>query len=164
MCKRSVCLALAALTLGGCATEITWRRRAGLDYFVGKDVPALTASLGRPTRQWRASDAEYLAYDYHGKLWMPGEPGVRTPDTEVAFGPWIDNRTCTTSFKIEVGRVAAWSIDGDGCRAVPFPSVRRFAAERMDEAAASSVGTVTPFGDDKFTGRSVVETGTFYSR
>ncbi len=164
MRKRSVCLALATLTLSGCATEITWRRRAGLDYFVGKDTPALMASLGQPTRHWTTADAEYFAFDYHAKLWMPGEPGVRTPDTEVAFGPWIDDRKCTTSFKIEAGRVAAWSIDGDGCRGVPFPPVKRFADQRMDAADASSVVSVTPFVDDKFTGRSSVRNGAFYTK
>ena len=164
MIGRTMSAALVLLSLAGCATSISWRRREGLDYFVGRPQPALLAAIGAPTREWQTAGMSYLAYEYSGGRWYSGEPGVRTPDTEVPYGPWVATDHCTTVFRVQSGTVTGWQVKGDGCRGAPYPPIREFAASRLSGVSDAPVQGVTQFPDDAYTGRSTVDADRFYSR
>jgi len=164
MPTRTVCVLILLGTLGGCATNITWRQREGLDFFVAKSDKDLVATLGQPTRSWQLSDAHYVAYDYAANAWVPGEPGVRDAFTGVASGPWIDHRTCSTTFKIQKSNVVAWSLDGNACLDAPYPLVKPYASRAIANAEPSGVPALTQFPDDPFTARSSVGYGSYYGK
>src|SRR5271154_868364 len=101
--------ALSVLMLCGCATEVTFRRRAALDYFVGKDRSVVLDRLGQPTGISEQNGSELLAYDTHASQWNPGQPGVRNGEG-FPLGPWVDDSHCVTTFRLAGGRVDAWSL------------------------------------------------------
>jgi hypothetical protein len=162
--RRVLLGAVAAIgMLSGCATDISWRQRDGLDHFVGQPAQILSASLGPPTTGWSSPDGSFVAYTYDAKQWHPGEPGTRDPYTNQPRGPWIGEATCRTIFKLQAGRVVAWSLKGNACNTAPFPPVGQFAAYGLKHPGSSSVQEMTGFEDDPHTARSVVADGTFYT-
>jgi hypothetical protein len=157
-------LLFATVAIGGCSTTVTWRQREGLDYFVGKTDQSLLGSLGAPTRVWSQQRTRYISYDYEAHLWIPGEPGLRDPNSGVPLGPWVDHRKCSTVFELQNAKVIAWSLDGDACRDAPFPWVKPFALSQMVKAEGAGIQSVTQFPDDPFTGSSTVTKGAFYQQ
>jgi hypothetical protein len=151
------------VVLCGCATDLTWRRREGLDYFVGKQSEALTAALGPPTKSWTTGGVVYLAYRYQGDEWLPGEPAERNPYTNQPEGPGVISTNCTTTFRVTVGKISAWSLNGNACREPPYPPVQPYSMHMERIAAGRGVRSATSFPDDESTGHSVVRYGTFYS-
>ncbi len=164
MILRLLPASLALGLLGGCASFISWPHRQGLDYFVGRPQPALVAALGTPSRQWSANGVSYLAYDFASARFVSGEPGTRTPDTEVPYGPWADAARCVTTFRVTGGTVQAWSLDGGGCRGAPFPAVRAYAATALAQVPNEDVRGATTFPYEAYTGQSAVDDGKFYSQ
>jgi hypothetical protein len=154
----------AALAVTGCANEVTWRQRAGLDYLVGKPEAQLTALIGPASRTWSDGANTYLAYAYNNAQWVQNIPDSRYPDSEVASAPWVASNTCTTTFRITGGVVTAWNLNGNACRTVPYPDTTRFANNALMDAEGKSVNSITPYPHNVYSDRSIVADGSFYSK
>ncbi len=163
-CRQFVPAALAVMLSGCSGLELSWAHREGLDYFVGKDEALLIADLGSPTRREIVPQGEDLSYTYRQNVFLPGDRYERDPITNRWSTPSVDDVDCTTSFRIEAGRVAAWRIEGHSCRGVGFPAVRRYAAQVLNTDPASSIAPITPFPHEPTTGDSTIDKGVFYSR
>jgi len=143
---------------------LSWRQREGLDHFVGKDRSYLVKALGKPSREWADKGSGYLSYVYDANVWMPGEWGMYTPGGAVDEASWVDHRTCTTIFQLNVEKVSAWSLDGRSCRDAPYPPVKKFAADKLASAAGQSIGKGSSFSYEPATYSSAVEYDTYYSK
>jgi hypothetical protein len=155
-------ITLASLLLSGCATELTFRRREALDYFVGKDQAFVLARLGPPARTVQSNGAALLVYDQHAEIWVPGTPLVRN-DLGLPINPYVYRATCTTTFRVAAGRVDAWRLDGDNCRASQFPMEAADMTTILADARADGVNRMAQFPIDSFTARSTVNYGEFHS-
>jgi len=94
-----------SFALGGCATELTLRRREALDAFIGARRSTVIDQLGTPTRSYTQNGDEMLAYDFR----------------RASPSPLGNSTDCTTTFRLADGQVDAWLLDGDDCRNVAFP-------------------------------------------
>lgn len=115
---------LALLLLAGCASQALAERRAYLTSFVGGSEAALVRQMGVPTRTFEAGGEKFLAYDTRSVDVVPGF--YPSPWFGPGFGPWwgypyawsppaVIARTCETTFEIKAGKVASFSMRGDGC-------------------------------------------------
>jgi hypothetical protein len=159
---RILAIASATVLVTGCATQLTFKRREALDYFVGRDRATVTQRLGQPTRVARRDGGELLTYDEHAIRWVPGEP-----DTRDTFGnpegPSVDDDRCATTFRLTNGRVDAWRLEGNGCSHLEFPPAGPENEPVLQEANKRGVDSVATFAHDEYTGRSIVNYGEFQS-
>ena len=146
--------------ISGCATELTFRRREALDAFIGKDRATVVAQLGNPTQDGVQAGRELLIYDDNGLRWNPGEPGTRTGDN-IPIGPWVEKTHCSTTFRLSDGHVDAWRLQGNDCRDPSYPNLGGAAEQAMARAADVGVNQVANYQHNAFTGRSIVDQGTF---
>ncbi len=153
---------VAATLLSGCATELTFRRRESLDFYVGKDRSELIARLGQPSSVTSQDGKELLAYDRHELKWVQGEPDARN-DLLTAQAPWVDDARCVTTFRVAAGRVEAWRLDGNDCRTQQFPPMGGSIASALEQVNERGVDQVATFQHSPYTARSVVDYGQFYS-
>jgi hypothetical protein len=153
---------LAASLLSGCATELTFRRRASLDFFVGKDRSEVVALLGEPTSISREDGKELLVYDRSVKKWVSGEPDARN-ELFVTLAPWVYDSRCETTFRLAGGRVEAWRLNGNDCRNQPFPPMGATIADALEQVEEHGVDQVATYQHSPYTARSVVDYGQFYS-
>jgi hypothetical protein len=153
-------LAMITFMLSGCATELTFRRREALDYFIGKDQTALVLYLGKPTSVVRQGNSDLLTYDYHDMKWLAGEPGTRNSDDTPA-GPAVEDAHCATTFRLVNGRVDAWRLTGNDCRNPPYPALAGADYQALAAAAQVGVDQEASFPHSPYTGRSSVNYGEF---
>lgn len=132
-------LVAALLALAGCAVPSA-AERARLDALIGKSELDLIRTRGVPTRTFTTDGHVFLAYSSSYTDYSPGFGGY-SPFGDGPFGgfgyggfgyggfgyggfgyggfggipPSIDTYSCSTTFEIEQGRVASWTLRGDGC-------------------------------------------------
>ena len=126
---------LAAAAIGGCAYP-TAAERARLNGLIGHSEVDLLRSYGVPTRSYSAQGHTFLAYDTSYTSYDPGFGGFGPWGGfgpyggfgyggfgggfgEVGFGggipPSVESYSCVTTFEVNAGQVAAWTLHGDGC-------------------------------------------------
>ncbi|MGH7080397.1 MAG: hypothetical protein ACREFU_20145 [Acetobacteraceae bacterium] len=118
---RTVVL-VALLLLGGCADRALEARRAHLASLIGETEVDLVRQMGVPTRTFTLSGDKFLAYDDRRLEFVPGFYGG-PPWFGPGWGPWfwgpappiVVQRGCETTFEIENGKVASFSMRGAGC-------------------------------------------------
>ena len=159
MAKIKFTVVASAMLLSGCATQLTWQRRAGLDHFVGRTQDELVASLGAPDRSWVAGGVAYAGYASRRAALVPGIPGGLQPGTDAPNGPFVAQDGCTTIFRMIGQRVQAWSLQGNSCFVAEAPPVSQFAGNYAGQwGAGHTTGFVTNrrVQEDPTPGRSVV--------
>lgn len=119
------CAVLAALLLlGGCASRELEARRAHLASLVGESEIELVRQMGVPTRTFTLSGDKFLAYDDRRLEFVPGYYGGppwwgpgwgRGPWFWGSAPPIVVQRGCETTFEIQDGKVASFSLRGAGC-------------------------------------------------
>ena len=115
-------LPLLVLGLAGCVNYAAVRA-ARLDALIGYTEPQLVQALGVPSRSFTTNGQTYLAYDQANTEVIPGSGGFGYGwgygygwgGGFGAFPPVAITRSCQTAFRIDAGRVAAWTLHGDGC-------------------------------------------------
>ena len=124
---------LAATALAGCQVPSA-AERARLDGLIGHPEVDLLRSYGVPTRSYAAQGRDFLAYDRSYSTYDPGFGpwGGFGPYGGFGYGgfgyggfggfgfaggipPSYNTYSCVTTFEIDAGRVAAWTLHGDGC-------------------------------------------------
>jgi len=104
------CIVLAALALAACATPKPYE--SVLRSWNGATEAELRESWGRPTETLDAGGRKRLVYASRRMVHIPGTAAL----SPSAGSPAMDlEMTCTTSFDLESGRVAAWSHRGNDC-------------------------------------------------
>ncbi len=130
-----VTLLAASTALAGCEIPSA-AERARLDALVGHPELDVLRSYGVPTRSYNAQGHDFLAYDNSYTTYDPGFGpwGGFGPYGGFGYGgfgyggfgygglgfgggfpPSVNTYSCVTTFEIAAGRVAAWSLHGDGC-------------------------------------------------
>jgi hypothetical protein len=152
------------LMLSGCATpvQLTARHRQALDYYVGLDEADLIAALGPPTQRATVNQEPTLVYAFHAAKWVPAQPW-REDTIGRPIGPWVEDESCTTRFRLERGKVAAWSVAGNDCADSDNPKLNEAVAVVLDRWRGDFVNDEASFQHDKFTGRSIVDAGAWQS-
>lgn len=135
----SIMLAGVALAVAGCAVPSP-AEKARLDALIGHNETDLLRSFGVPSRTYSAQGHDFLAYS---QGWDDVTPGFGPWGGYGGFGGWggyggggfggfgyggfggyggyggippeINTYVCTTTFEVVGGRVAAWTLRGDGC-------------------------------------------------
>ena len=100
-------------------------RRAYLASLVGQNETELVRQFGVPTRTYEAGGRKFLAYDQRRLDIIPSGPffggyggfGHFGPGFGLygAFPPAVVERGCETTFEVDGGRVARWSLRGNTC-------------------------------------------------
>jgi hypothetical protein len=152
---------LATILLSGCATELTFRRREALDHFVGKDRAFVENRLGTPTSVTQQGGSLLLNYAHDEEKWYPGQPHSRSTDGG-AMVPWVADSQCTTTFRLDAGRVDAWKLEGNDCRAQTFPLAASNISGALEATEHEGVDAAANFPHDTYTARSAVNYGQFY--
>ncbi len=125
MRKSIVVLSGLALALAGCVYPTIAQRQAYLAQFIGASEADLVRALGVPTRSIDADGHRFLAYDERKVDILPGYGmgsywnGFYGP----FFGPPIYAgtpqqvlvRECETTFELNGGKVASFSLRGNAC-------------------------------------------------
>ena len=124
----------ALLALSACAVPSPEQRRL-LDSMIGRSETDLLRNFGVPNRDFTADGHVFLAYVQDDSSYFPGEPGFGYGGFGYGgfgggfggfggyggfggfggFGPSYYQSSCTTTFEITGGKVAAWNVRGDGC-------------------------------------------------
>ena len=123
----------AATALAGCEVPSA-AERARLNALIGHPEVDLLRNYGVPTRTYGANGHTFLAYDSSystfdtdgfgpygfGPFGGFGYGGFGYGGFGTGFGGgfsngFSQNYTCATTFEVDGGRVAAWSLHGDGC-------------------------------------------------
>ncbi len=124
----------AATVLAGCEVPSP-AQRARLNGFIGHPEIDLLRSYGVPTRTYTAQGHDFLAYETAYSTFDPGFGpwGGFGPFGGFGYGgfgyggfgyggfgfggipPSYDTYACATTFEVTGGRVAAWTLRGDGC-------------------------------------------------
>lgn len=127
--KNLLCLALAALTLAGCATTTQYAKQV-IDYgkqagaWVGQKVESLYAGEGKPTAIEPQADGGKVVEYQHPQTAQPTPPAPATnaatqATTAETPAPATRIVPCTTRYRVDsTGTIRSWTIDGAGCRAV----------------------------------------------
>ena len=160
---RTLLVGLASVLLSGCATELTFRRREALDYFVGKDRSSVIAALGQPAHVSQQNGMETLSYESHVQRWFPGDTALGRSSVGEPLGPWVEDARCSTIFRLQAGQVNGWALDGNDCGSVDFPTLEMTMSGALAEASTRGVNRVATFAHNPFTARSVVNHDEFYS-
>ncbi len=130
MIARPVVRLLPLLLLAACAVPSA-AERARLDSMIGQSEAALLRSYGVPTRSYATGGGTFLAYEQSSTEIDPGFGGFDGFGPG-GFGPYggfggfygegfggvptsVQTLTCQTTFEVAAGKVAAWSLHGDGC-------------------------------------------------
>lgn len=113
---------LAVLLLGACVNQTLEARRAQLASLIGKSEIDLVRQMGVPTRTFTLNGEKFLAYDDRRLEFVPGFYGG-PPWWGPGWGPWgwgasppiVVARGCETTFEIQGGKVASFSLRGPDC-------------------------------------------------
>ncbi|MGH7118873.1 MAG: hypothetical protein ACREFP_07775 [Acetobacteraceae bacterium] len=108
--------------LGACANQELAARRAHLTSLIGESEIDLVRQMGVPTRTFTLHSEKFLAYDDRRLEFVPGFYGG-TPWWGPGWGPWglgpspplVIARGCETTFEIQGGKVASFSLRGPDC-------------------------------------------------
>ncbi len=124
-----VLFALPLLGLASCEVPSPAQRKL-LDSMIGRSETDLIRSYGVPTRTFTTSGHTFLAYIDNETSVTPGSigPGWGWGGGGFGFGgfggpfgfdggfpPTYSQFSCATTFEVDSGRVAAWTIRGNGC-------------------------------------------------
>ena len=141
-CSVTILMTGVALAVAGCAVPSP-QEKARLDGLIGHNETDLLRSFGVPSRTYSAQGHDFLAYSqgwsdvtpgfgpwggYGGFGGWGGGFGGGYGGFGGGYGgfgggyggfggipPMINTYTCTTTFEVVGGRVAGWTIRGDGC-------------------------------------------------
>jgi hypothetical protein len=129
---------MAVVALGGCAYP-TAAERARLDGLIGHSEVDLLRTYGVPTRSYAAQGHTFMAYDSSYTTYDPGFGGFGPwggygPYGGFGYGgfgggyggfggfgfgggipPSVESYSCVKTFEVNAGRVAAWTLHGNGC-------------------------------------------------
>lgn len=113
---------IALLLLSACAHQELAARRAHLASLIGESEVELVRQMGVPTRTFTLHGEKFLAYDERRLQFVPGFYGG-PPWWGPGWGPWgwgaappvVVVRGCETTFEIQAGKVASFSLRGPDC-------------------------------------------------
>jgi hypothetical protein len=97
-----------------------------LGSWVGADEVELVREWGAPDRSYEAAGRRFVTYSARRLQHYPGtQPLAHTaivngvPHTVITGGSmgWNEERSCSTTFELDGGKVVAWSHRGDDCLA-----------------------------------------------
>jgi hypothetical protein len=114
---------VATLFLAGCAAQRLAEREAYLGQFIGQSEADLVRQAGVPTRAVDAGGRRFVVYEERRVDFVPGPPGFgsfgpfgpRYGYGYGAFPPQAIEFLCETTFEINAGRVAGFSLRGNAC-------------------------------------------------
>ena len=120
---------IPVLLLAACAVPSP-AERARLNQMIGQDEATLLRTYGVPNRTYQTGGATFLAYEQSS---TEIDPGFGDFGPFGGFGPYgggfggfygdgfggvptsVQTLTCQTTFEVTAGKVAGWSLHGDGC-------------------------------------------------
>jgi hypothetical protein len=126
---RALALALAALSLAGCASRATMDARydASLQHWKGATRAELLARWGKPMLETIVGGDPVLTWVVHNDFENRGElpvysasPSPTAPLSHVTVSGMTSVAvpiTCTTHFVLKNDRVVSWTFEGLGCGA-----------------------------------------------
>lgn len=126
MLRNVLALAVAGLSISGCATQAKYK--AVLDSWIGKPEQSLVDAWGYPANQMTAPNGNKVyVYSSSGQIVMPtttttnahvtgyGNSAYGTATT-TSYGGQVINLGCTTYFEIYGGTVVRWNYQGNNCK------------------------------------------------
>ncbi|MCQ8279043.1 hypothetical protein NFI95_11350 [Acetobacteraceae bacterium KSS8] len=133
---RSILFLFPLLAVAGCAVPSAEQRRA-LDSMIGRSETDLLRTYGVPTRTFSTNGHTFLAYVQNETSFSPGTPGWGGWGWGGGWGGWgggwgpgwggwgggwgggfppsYYQSSCATTFEVNNGVVAGWTLRGDGC-------------------------------------------------
>jgi hypothetical protein len=99
---------------------------------------------------------------------VPGQHGQQQPNPGSEdlwlLTPAIISLHCSTTFKLVDDRVVGWSLAGNDCALVPYPSLAALEQQLLAKLQPVGVAASTDFPADPNTGASAVDDGAFHNR
>ncbi len=114
---RRLGLLLAIGALSACTDQLA-ARQAALDTLVGRTEAEVVQVMGVATQTYEADGVKYLAYHQSRSQFIPASPWYWSgpvPGFYGGFPPRMVTWTCDTVLALVDGRVANYTLRGDGC-------------------------------------------------
>jgi hypothetical protein len=114
--RRLIPLLLTSL-IAGC-TDMLAARQAQLNTLIGRPEIDLVQAMGVPTQTYQAGGVKFLSYQQQQTQVIPASPWYYygpMPGFYGGFPPQIVTWACDTTFSVVDGRVANYTLRGNGC-------------------------------------------------
>src|SRR4051794_3272161 len=111
---------LALLLIGflGACTDMLAARQAQLNTLIGRPEVELVQVMGVPTQTFETGGVRFLSYQQQQTQVIPASPWYYygpMPGFYGGFPPQMVTWACDTTFQIVEGRVASYTLRGNGC-------------------------------------------------